>query len=295
MDGLIWDHHPRLRRPILVAAFEGWSDAADAASTAAKWLIANLDARRFARLDPETYFDFQSSRPQVELVDGVTRGIAWPSTDCFAASVPSGEHDLVIVVGVEPNLHWRGFCDAIRSVAAETGCELVVTLGALLADVPHTRPLHVTGAATDPEVIERLGLARSRYEGPTGIVGVLHDAFREAGVPSASLWAPVPHYVAAPPNPVAAVALLDRFVALSGIELDRSDLMIAAAAWREQVDEVVAGDDDVANYVRQLEEAIDAGALVGEEPSPIRETDLPTGDALAAELERFLRDESGDG
>lgn len=294
MDGLIWDHHPRLRHPILVAAFEGWNDAADAASTAAKWLIATLGARRFARLDPETYFDFQSNRPQVELVDGVTRGIAWPSTDCYAASVPSGEHDLVIVVGVEPNLHWRGFCDDVRSVAAETGCELVVTLGALLADVPHTRPLPVTGAATDPEVIKRLGLARSRYEGPTGIVGVLHEAFRDAAVPSVSLWAPVPHYVAAPPNPLATVGLLDRFVTLSGIELDRSELIAAAAAWREQVDEVVAGDDDVANYVRQLEEAIDAGALAGEEPSPFRETDLPTGDALAAELERFLRDERGD-
>jgi proteasome assembly chaperone (PAC2) family protein len=284
-DGLVWDDHPHLRRPVLVAGFEGWNDAGDAASDAAAWLTRRFSASRFAWIDPEEHFDFQSRRPEVELVDGVTRKITWPANECFA--VPVGpERDLVVLRGVEPSYRWHSFCRAVLTVATETGCEMVVTFGALLADVPHTRHAPITGTATDPELIERLALTRSRYEGPTGIVGVLHDACRGAGRASASLWAPVPHYVAAPPNPVATRAILDRFAELIGAPLELRELDELAETWRRRVDEIVADDDDVLGYVRKLEERVDS--------QEAGELEIPTGDALAAELERFLRDQRGE-
>jgi proteasome assembly chaperone (PAC2) family protein len=269
----------------MVAAFEGWNDAGNAASDAATWLTEHHGATRFAWLDPEEYVDYQSRRPEVELVDGVTRSITWPTTDCFAVSDTDADHDLVVVRGVEPSYHWRRFCAAVLSVATDTGCEMVVTLGALLADVPHTRPVTITGSATDDELIQRLGLTRSRYEGPTGIVGVLHDASRQSGSASASLWAPVPHYVATPPNPLATRALLDRFGELVGIPMDLADLDALGRDWRRRVDEVVEEDDDVRAYVRKLEERAEADAA--------EELEIPSGDALAAELERFLREHGG--
>jgi len=293
IDGLVWEDHPPLRRPVLVAGFEGWNDAADAASDAVAWLARRFGGRRFAWIDPEEHVDFQSTRPRVELVDGVTRSIVWPANECMAAPVEGSEHDLVVLIGVEPNVRWRSFCRAVISVARETRCELVVTLGALLADVPHTRPMSITGTATDPALIARLGLERSRYEGPTGIVGVLHDACREAGLVSVSLWAPVPHYVAAPPNPVATLELVTRFGRLTGIAMDTHDLQADAQTWRARVSEVVAGDDQVAQYVRQLEERLDAEAAEHDEPTV--EGELPSGDDLAAELEQYLRDQRDNG
>ena len=232
-DGLVWDWRPDLRDPLLVAAFEGWNDAGDAASGAADWLIRRSRARRFASIDPEEHIDYQSHRPLVELVEGVTRSITWPANAYFAASFP--ERDMVVLRGVEPNVRWKSFCRTVLTVAAETGCSTVVTLGALLGDVPHTRAVRVTGAATDPAMVGQLGLVRSRYEGPTGIVGVLHDACQSGGVPSASLWAPVPHYVATPPNPPGTRALLERLAALTAISLDLGDLEEQADAWRAQV------------------------------------------------------------
>ena len=284
-DGLVWDDTPELSHPILVAAFEGWNDAGSAASEAGAWLARRFGAERFAWVDPEVHFDFQSRRPEVELVDGVTRAITWPANELFAVRV-DGPHDLVVLRGVEPHYRWRSFCRAVQRVAGVTGCELAVTFGALLADVPHTRDPRVTGTASDPELVDRLGLARSRYEGPTGIVGVLQDSFRGAGVASASLWAPVPHYVAAPPHPVATRAILGRFAGLAGLTLDLSELDGVAEAWRRRVDEVAAGDDDITSYVRSLEERFDTD-------DPI-EGELPSGDSLAAELERFLREQRGD-
>jgi proteasome assembly chaperone (PAC2) family protein len=284
-DGLVWEERPQLRRPVLVAGFEGWNDAGDAASDAATWLSQRYGGTRFAWIDPEEHFDFQSRRPEVELVDGVTRKITWPANEYFA--VPVGpERDLVVLRGVEPSYRWHSFCRAVLTVATETGCEMVVTFGALLADVPHTRHAPITGTATDPELIERLALTRSRYEGPTGIVGVLHDACRGAGMASASLWAPVPHYVAAPPNPVATRAILDRFAELIGAPLELHELDELAETWRRRVDEIVADDDDVLGYVRKLEERVDS--------QEAGELEIPTGDALAAELERFLRDQRGE-
>jgi proteasome assembly chaperone (PAC2) family protein len=283
MSALEWDDRPALRHPVMVAGFEGWNDAASAASEAAGWLTRRFGATKFASMDPEEHFDFQSARPTVELVDGVTRDLKWPATDFFA--VPVDARDLVVLRGVEPNLRWPSFCRDVLGVAGDTGCEMVVTLGALLADVPHTRPVRVTGATTDPALMSRLHLQRSRYEGPTGIVGVLHDTARAAGVPSASLWAPVPHYVSTPPNPSATRALLDRLGDLLGTPFELQELDAASQAWRTRVDEVVAQDDDVRTYVGQLEERYDAEA----------ETDVPSGETLAAEVEQFLRDRRDEG
>jgi proteasome assembly chaperone (PAC2) family protein len=288
-DGLIWDDNPgRLNRPVLVAGFEGWNDAADAASGAASWLAQHGDSMRIASIDPEVHFDFQARRPQVELIGGVTRKVTWP--DNVFSVVHYGTRDLVVLRGTEPSYRWKSFSRAVASVARSTGCELVVTLGALLADVPHTREARITGTATDTELVERLGLAQSRYEGPTGIVGVIHDHCRGEGLPSVSLWAPVPHYLAAPPNPPATLGLLDRLRGLLRIELDLTPLERAAQTWRVKVDEVAAADDDVRGYVHTLEERFDEEAA-----SDISwGANLPSGDELAQEVERFLRDERGD-
>ncbi|HZR15655.1 MAG TPA: PAC2 family protein [Acidimicrobiia bacterium] len=281
MAGLVWEDRPRLRRPVMVAGFEGWNDAGDAASDAATWIVRNFDASCFAWIDPEEHFDFQSNRPRVELVDGVTRRITWPENRFYAVATGSDDHDLVVLRGVEPNLSWRSFCASVIEVARSTGCELVVTLGALLADVPHTRPVRITGSATDPELIERLHLQSSRYEGPTGIVGVLHDECRRAGLASVSLWAPVPHYVASPPNPPATRELLARLADLTRFSVRLDSLDATAVAWREQVSEAVAGDDDVRAYVSQLERQVDEA-----EPG----LEMRSGESIAAELERYLRE-----
>jgi proteasome assembly chaperone (PAC2) family protein len=282
MASLAWEQRPELRRPVLVAGFEGWNDAASAASEAAGWLTRQFGATKMASMDPEEHFDFQSARPTVELVDGVTRDLTWPANEFFA--VPVDARDLVVLRGVEPNLRWPSFCREVLGVASETGCEMVVTLGALLADVPHTRPVRVTGATTDPELMASLHLQRSRYEGPTGIVGVLHDTARATGVASASLWAPVPHYVSTPPNPLATRALLDRLAQLLGTAFELGDLDELSQAWQTRVDEVVSQDDDVRSYVGQLEERYDTEA----------ETDIPSGEGLADEVEQFLRDRGDD-
>jgi proteasome assembly chaperone (PAC2) family protein len=282
MPSLAWEQRPELRRPVLVAGFEGWNDAASAASEAAGWLTRQFGATKMASMDPEEHFDFQSARPTVELVDGVTRDLTWPANEFFA--VPVDARDLVVLRGVEPNLRWPSFCRDVLGVAGETGCEMVVTLGALLADVPHTRPVRVTGATTDPELMASLHLQRSRYEGPTGIVGVLHDTARTTGIASASLWAPVPHYVSTPPNPLATRALLDRLAQLLGTSFELGDLDELSQAWQTRVDEVVSQDDDVRSYVGQLEERYDTEA----------ETDVPSGEGLADEVEQFLRDRGDD-
>jgi proteasome assembly chaperone (PAC2) family protein len=282
MDPVIWDEHSPLNRPVMVAAVEGWNDAADAASGAVTGLRRRLKATHIAHIDPEEFYDFQATRPEVSLVEGTTRKISWPANDCFAGRVEEVGRDLVLFAGVEPNLRWRTFCSTVIDVARRTGCEMVVTLGALLADVPHTRPTRLTGTAVDPELIARLNLSHSRYEGPTGIVGVLHDACREAGMPSVSLWAPVPHYVASPPNPKATRALLERLSDVLDIPIGLGDLAEAALAWEARVNELVGSDADIAAYVRQLEERDD---------DQIDEESLPSGDTLAAELERFLRDQ----
>lgn len=271
----------QLRAPILIAAFRGWNDAGDAASFAASHLARVWSAKKVASIDPEEFYDFQAVRPQVELVDGVTRKITWPSNEFSAATHPSSEHDVLLLMGTEPNVRWKTFCGVVVDVARRHDVSLVLTFGALLADVPHSRPVHITGTAVDPALIERLNLYRSRYEGPTGIVGVLHDAFAQAGIPSASLWAAVPHYLAVTPNPKAALALVEKATELVGIPADVGDLTRATAAYEERVTEMVAADEDIRAYVTMLEERADE----------MQPEDLPSGEALAAELERFLRDQ----
>jgi proteasome assembly chaperone (PAC2) family protein len=266
---------------VLVAAFRGWNDGAQGASLAASFLAQAWKARRFADIDPEEFFDFQTTRPHVALEEGLTRRIDWPETAFYHASIPGLERDAVLALGIEPNLRWRTFSDEVVELARDLEVELVVTLGALLADVPHTRPAPVTGSASDPKLVEELRLASSRYEGPTGIVGVVHDACRRAELPSASLWAAVPHYASLAASPKAALALCLRLADLLGTEFDLADLERASAAYETQVSEAVASDEETEAYVQQLEERRDA---LGEE------LDMPSGETLAAELTRFLRE-----
>ncbi|HET7555154.1 MAG TPA: PAC2 family protein [Gaiellaceae bacterium] len=285
-DELRIDHRPELERPVLVAAFRGWNDGAQAASLAAGYLAKSWGAERFAELDPEGFFDFQATRPHVSLVEGLTRRIDWPETVFYHARPDGLDRDVVLLLGIEPNLRWRTFTDLVVGLATELRIELLITLGALLADVPHTRPAPVTGSATDSELVERLGLSASRYEGPTGIVGVLHDSCGQNGIPSASLWAAVPHYVSLTPSPKGALALCERLGALIGVDVDADELEEAARNYEEQVSEAVATDEETASYVDELERRADQ----------LEETtDLPSGDALAAELTRFLREREQDG
>jgi predicted ATP-grasp superfamily ATP-dependent carboligase len=266
---------------VLVAAFRGWNDGAQGASLATSYLAQSWQARRFADIDPEEFFDFQAVRPHVALEGGLTRKISWPETVFYHAALPGIERDAVLCLGIEPNLRWRGFSGEIVELAQTLGVELVVTLGALLADVPHTRPAPVTGSASDPKLVEELGLARSRYEGPTGIVGILHDACHRAELPSASLWAAVPHYASLAASPKAALALCTRLGGLLGLTLELGDLERAAEAYERQVSEAVATDEETEAYVRELESRRDA---LGEE------LEMPSGETLAAELTRFLRE-----
>jgi proteasome assembly chaperone (PAC2) family protein len=277
-----------LRSPILVAAFRGWNDAGDAASFAATHLGRTLAAEKIASIDPEEFYDFQAVRPEVRLVDGMTREINWPANE-FWASRGHSEHDLLLFVGTEPNLKWRMFSELVVGMARKYGVRLVVTFGALLADVAHSRPVPITGTAADPALVERLGLTRSRYEGPTGIVGVLNDAFGKNGIDSASLWAAVPHYLAVTPNPKAALALIRKATKLIGVDAETQELERATAVYEKRVSEMVAGDEDVEAYVKLLEQRTDNQSLEEIDPSK-----LPSGDALAAELERYLRDKDSD-
>jgi len=270
-----------LRAPVVVAAFEGWNDAGDAATAAVEHLELVWEARPLVTIDPEDYYDFQVNRPTVTLVDGVTRRIQWPSTRLSVCRL-DGPRDVILIRGLEPNMRWKAFCGEILDVATDLDAEILVALGALLADAPHTRPIPVTGTASDPEVAASLGLDASRYEGPTGIVGVLHDQCVQRGLPSVSFWAAVPHYVAQPPSPKATLALLRRVEDVLDVRVPLGDLEEQARAWERQVNELAAEDTEVAEYVRSLEERE-------------AEEDLPeaSGEAIAREFERYLR-RSGD-
>jgi predicted ATP-grasp superfamily ATP-dependent carboligase len=283
------DERPALRRPVLVAAFRGWNDGGQGATLAGSYLARIWDATRFAEIDPEGFVDFQATRPHVSLEEGLTRRIDWPENVFYRAAVPASDRDAVLLLGIEPNIRWRTFSELVVGVARDLEVELVVTLGALLADVPHTRPAPVTGAASDPELVAELGLQHSRYEGPTGIVGVIHDACRRAGLPSVSLWSAVPHYVSLAPSPRAARALCERLGSLLGVPVDVEELAAAEEAYADQVSEAVASDPDTAAYVEELERRADSL----EDWS--QEEELPSGDSIAAELTRFLREREKNG
>src|ERR671924_2380224 len=281
MHPVIWEGDPpQLRSPTLVCAFAGWNDAASAATASLEAVAASIDSEVVARIDPEEFYDFQVNRPTIRLIEGQTRHIDWPANTLLAARVPAVERDLALLSGIEPNLRWRTFADAVLAVAQRLGVEMLVTLGALIADVAHTRPVPITGLASDPELVDRLGLSRSNYEGPTGIVGVLHDACRQRGLTSASLWAAVPHYVSLTPSPRAALALCERLASMLDVDIDVDELRTAADGYAEQVSQAVAADAETQAYVEDLERRADE----------LEEEDLPSGEALAAELTRFLRE-----
>jgi len=272
----------------MVCAFQGWNDAGDAASSAVSFLASSLEARRFARLDSEEFYDFQANRPCIRLGEHELREIKWPTVEIFEASAPRAPRDLVLVQGVEPSMRWRAFTTHLVDLAEALGVQMVVSLGALLGDVPHTRPVAMTGHASDSTLLARLGIAASSYEGPTGIVGVLHTACAQAGLPAASLWAAVPHYVAAASNPKAALALLRRIEVLVGVSVDVSELEASAADYERQVGMAVRSDPDIQAFVERLEQAADSE----EQASP---EEVPSGDMIASEFQRFLRQRGREG
>ncbi|HEU4739181.1 MAG TPA: PAC2 family protein [Solirubrobacterales bacterium] len=287
MDSLTWEGDlPHLRSPVMVCAFRGWNDAAASASTALTAITGSLDADLIARVDPEEYFDFQSTRPTITLDEGQTRRIEWPENNLYAARVPSADRDVVLLDGTEPNLRWRTFSETIATAADALGVDMIVTLGALIAEVSHTLPVPITGLASSSELVEELELERSSYEGPTGIVGVVHDLCRQGGIDSASLWAAVPHYVAAVPNPKAALALLRRLEGLTGIAVEAADLEEETADYEEQIGRAVAANPEIEELVSRIE--AEQSELLDEEG------DLPSADTLAQDFQRFLRQRGQD-
>jgi proteasome assembly chaperone (PAC2) family protein len=290
MADVIWSERPKLRAPVMVCAFKGWNDAGEAATAALSFIQGHFDSRDVAHIDPEEFYDFTAVRPTVRLAEGRTRRIEWPSNSIAAAEVPGAEGDLVMLQGVEPSLRWGRFTQAIVDVANELGARMVITLGALLADVPHSRPVGVTGLASDDSLVEKLGFERTSYEGPTGIVGVLHHTLAKAGMSSASLWASVPHYVAAAPNPKVALALLRAFEGTAGVAVEATELEEAAESYEEQVSAAVASDPEVKAFVERLESAMDE--VEAEAPS---EENLPSAETIASDFQRFLRQRGPNG
>lgn len=279
-----------------MCAFTGWNDAGDAASAALRFFGASVDAVRFAHIDPEEFYDFQDTRPRIEVSEGSTREVCWPTVEIFAARVPSAPRDVILLSGPEPNHRWRTFAKLITDLAEDFDAGLAVTMGALLADVPHSRPVAISGIASDEQLVERLDVLTTSYEGPTGITGVVHAACHERGIPSASLWASVPHYVAAAPNPKAALALLRKLEMLVGFSVDATELEDASAEYERQISLAVQSDPDVMEFVERLERAAEeqdedaaADAASRAHGNPIDPMQLPDGEVLASEFQRFLR------
>jgi proteasome assembly chaperone (PAC2) family protein len=277
------DDVPDLVNPVVIAAFEGWNDAADAASSVVDHLLQVWNARIVGAMDPEDFYDFQVNRPNVGTDERGHRRITWPSTRIAVASPPDLERDVILVRGIEPSMRWRQFTAELLAACDDLGGGLVITLGALLADTPHTRPIPVTGTATEPDLVDRLKLEQSTYEGPTGIVGVMQDACVRLDIPSVSYWAAVPHYVAQPPCPKATLALLGALEDLLETSIPLGDLPEDSRAWERGVDELAEEDEDIADYVRALEETRDTAEL----PEA-------SGEAIAREFERYLKRKDGE-
>jgi hypothetical protein len=297
MDLLRWEDRPVLSRPVLLAAFEGWNDAGNAASEAVNFLSQSWGATTFAAFDGDELFDFTSSRPQVRLEAGEPRHLEWPAIELAHGSVPGAGRDVVFLSGPEPQLRWRGFVNEVRALCESLGVELAVLLGALLADVPHTRPVRISGGAATAELAGQAGLEPSYYEGPTGIVGVLSDSLGRAGIQTVSLWASVPHYVSQSSSPKATLALVERSARILATSVDVVELRIASAAYERQINELVASDDDASAYVTRLEEQ-DADTQPAEAdqlpPDEGPRLSPASGERLAAEVERYLREHRRD-
>jgi proteasome assembly chaperone (PAC2) family protein len=288
VDSLSWEGEvPQLRSPILVCTFRGWNDAAAAASTALGAVAEALDSEVIAEVDPEDYFDFQATRPTIVLSEGQARHIEWPENTLIAARVPAADRDLVLLDGTEPNLRWRTFSETIATAADALGVEMVITLGALIAEVSHTLPVPITGLASDETLVEELDLQRSNYEGPTGIVGVVHDCCRQMGMTSASLWAAVPHYIAAVPNPKAALALLRRLEGLTGIAIEAADLEEEATSYEEQISRAVSANPEIEELVEKIE------SEQTEQFEPPEQ--VPSAESIARDFQQFLRQQGNNG
>jgi proteasome assembly chaperone (PAC2) family protein len=277
VDHLRWLRDPDLERPVLIAAFEGWNDAGDAATTALRYLRDRWRARPVAEVEAEEFYDFTARRPHVRLVGTNEREIVWPRNRFASGPVPGLDHGVVLLDGNEPSLAWRAYCEAVLEVVRRFDVQLVITLGALISDVPHSRPVQIFGSGYDVDAMDRLGVEASTYEGPTGIVGVLHDHCRRAGVPSASMWAAVPSYVSGAASPKAALALVHKVGELLDVTVGTTDLEIATAAYERQVNKVVADDEDTVELVAELEARYD---------------EMHEGGALVEEVEQFLRENS---
>ena len=287
MDTIQVERWPDLRDPVAIIAFAGWNDAASAATNAARFMVRRMAARRFGSIDAEPFFDFSETRPTVRVDSKGERQLAWPANEFFYARNPNGAHDIVVAIGVEPGLRWRTFANAYVDLFARVGVRFTVALGALLADVPHTRPVRVTGSSMDESLGRRLNLSPSHYEGPTGIVGVLHDALRRNDTPGASLWANVPHYISTAQNPPATIALLRRLEEIIPVEFDLSELESASERFVAEVNTAVSVNPEVIAYVQQLEEAMDAGA------EPLA-SQLPSAGDVVLDVEEFLRSQRND-
>ncbi len=273
-----------LRKPVLIAAFEGWNDAGESATGAIEHLLNIWPNSQLAEFDPEDFYDFQVNRPQVKVDERVVREITWPNTRIFEVSTPHLPHDFIIVKGIEPSMRWKSFVSELLDLADDYEVEMVVTMGALLADTPHSRTIVVTGSGAHPDVAKRLGVEISRYEGPTGIIGIIQDACNQRDIDAVSLWAGVPHYVSQPPSPKASLALINALEDFLQISIPEGDLPAAAQEWEENVNELAREDSEVADYVTELESSKDATAL----PEA-------TGESIAREFERFLRRQKGSG
>ncbi len=291
MSDVIWRERPELRAPVMVCAFRGWNDAGEAATAALSYIRGSFEAREVAEIDPEDFYDFTAVRPSVKLTEGSMREIEWPENSFSVAPVPGAEGDLVMLQGVEPSLRWRRFTEDVVTTARDLGVRMVITLGALLADVPHSRPVAITGITSDQTLVERLGFEPPSYEGPTGIVGVLQKVCAEAGLPAVSLWASVPHYVAASPNPKVALALVRAFEGTAGLAVDGGELESAAEDYERQVTAAVASDPEVKAFVERLENAMDDAVA----ENPPDEGQLPSADTIASDFQRFLRQRGPEG
>ncbi len=283
MPPLIWDRKPdELRAPAMICAFQGWNDAGDSASSAVAFLVSALEAKRFARIDSQEFYDFQANRPSVRLHEGNAEEIMWPTVEIYEAFAPRAMRDLVLVQGVEPSMRWRSFSQHLVDLAEVLGVKVILSLGALLSDVAHSRPVAMTGYASDPTMLQSLGITPSNYEGPTGIISVLHTTCTQAGIPSATMWAGIPHYVAAAANPKAALALVRRIEGVVGVSVDVTELEAASDEYERQVGIAVQNDPEIQAFVERLEREADAE----EERSP---KEVPDGDTLAREFQRFLQ------
>lgn len=271
-----------LRNPILLAAFEGWNDAGESATGAINHLLTSWTHHKLGMMDPEDYYDFQVNRPAIKVDERVVREIIWPNTVLFEVSTPHLDNDFIVVKGIEPSMKWRTFATELLDIADDYEVSMSITLGALLSDTPHTRPITVTGSGAHPDVAGRLGIEISKYEGPTGIIGVLQDAAHQRGIDAVSLWASVPHYVSTPPCPKASLALINALEDFLDISIPQGDLPERSRSWETQVNQMAAEDSEVGDYVKQLETSKDAAEL----PEA-------TGESIAREVERFLRRNPG--